>query len=226
MPLFSSAKISLGAASVAEQLKATRLKLGISLEQAANQIKVHQKYLEALENGDYYRVPDGIYTLSFLREYARYLGLDHKKIIAGFQSEKLVFRSDQGENLFSRQIVAARRMIVVPNLLKNILWGLLLFGCLIYLVVLLNNVFKAPVLKVLTPVDNLVTTEAKVLVSGYTEPEAEIAINDKAVIVSKEGEFNLAIELQPGINTIVVVAKKGSKTPSKIIKEVLLKVSE
>jgi len=226
MSWFKSNKISLGSASVSEQLKVTRLKLGLSLEQASKQTKISQKYLDALENGDYYKVPDGIYTLNFLREYAQYLGLDYKKIVAGFQTEKRVFRSGDRENLFSRQIVSSDKMIVVPNLVKNILWGILLLGCLVYLIVLLNNVFKPPVLKILTPVDNLITTDAKVLVSGYSEPETEVTVNDKPVIVSEAGEFNLSIELQPGVNTIVVIAKKGSKRPNKIVKEVLLKTSQ
>ena len=223
---FKSSKISLGSASVSEQLKTTRAKLGLSLDQVSEQTKISQKYLEALENGDYYKVPDGIYTLSFLKEYAQYLGLDHKKIISGFQTEKRVFRSDEKNNLFSRQVVTSNKMVIVPSLIKNILWGLLLFGCLIYIIVLLNNVFKPPVLKVLTPIDNLTTMEPNVLVSGYSEPETEVRVNEKPVIVSEEGEFNLTIELQPGVNTIVIIAKKGSKQPSKIVKEVLLKIGQ
>ena len=43
MPLFSSNKISLGSASVAEQLKVTRAKLGLSLDQVASRIKVNRK---------------------------------------------------------------------------------------------------------------------------------------------------------------------------------------
>lgn len=223
MSWFKSSKISLGSASVAEQLKVTRERLGLSLDQVADKIKVSPKYLQALENGDYYKVPDGIYTLSFLKQYAQCLGLDYKKIISGFQSEKLVFRSDQRENLFSRQVVGSEQLLIVPNLVKNILWGILLLGCLIYLIWLLNNVFKPPVLRVLTPVDNLATTESNLLVSGYTEPEVELAINERLVTVSAEGEFKLEVELKPGINTIVVVAKKGSKKPSQVVREVLLK---
>lgn len=223
MPLFSSNKISLGSASVAEQLKVTRAKLGLSLDQVASRIKVNRKYLEALENGDYYKVPDGIYTLNFLKEYAQCLGLDHKKIISGFQSEKRVFRSGEGEALFSRQVVGKEKMVVVPNLMKNILWSVLLLGCLLYLIILLNNIFKAPVLKVLMPIDNLVTNESMLRVSGYTEAEAELSINDRQVIVSPQGEFNLSLELAPGINTIVVVAKRGNKKPSRVVREVLLK---
>lgn len=226
MQIFKSSKISLGSASVSEQLKTIRNKLGLSLEQVAEQTKISQRYIEALEEGDYHKVPDGIYTLNFLREYAQYLGLDHKKIISGFQTEKRVFRSDEKNNLFSRQVVTSNKMVIVPSLIKNILWGLLLFGCLIYIIVLLNNVFKAPVLKVLTPIDNLTTMEPNVLVSGYSEPETEVRVNEKPVIVSEEGEFSLIIELQPGVNTIAIVAKKGSKQPSKVVKEVLLKTSQ
>lgn len=226
MSWFSSSKISLGSASVAEQLRVTRERLGLTLAQVAEKIKVNQKYLKALEDGDYYKVPDGIYTLSFLKQYAQYLGLDHKKIISGFQSEKLVFSSDQRENLFSRQVVASDQLLIVPNLLKNIMWAVLLVGCLVYLVWLLNNVYKPPVLRVLTPVDNLATEQVELLVTGYTEPEVELTINEKLVTVSQEGEFKLLVELQPGINTIVVVAKKGSKKPSQVTREVLLKVSQ
>jgi cytoskeletal protein RodZ len=226
MSWFNSSKISLGSASVAEQLRVTRERLGLSIAQVADKIKVSPKYLQALEDGDYYKVPDGIYTLSFLRQYAQYLGLDYKKIISGFQSEKSVFSSDQNENIFSRQVVGADKMLVVPNLVKNIIWSLLLLSCLVYLIWLMNNVFKAPMLKVLTPIDDLATVDSNLLVSGYSEPEAEVTINERSVTVSAEGEFNLGVELQPGINTIVVQAKKGSKKPSTVVKEVLLNLGQ
>jgi cytoskeleton protein RodZ len=48
----------------------------LSLADVEAQTRIRQKYLEALETGDYARLPRGATSRGFLRNYARFLGID------------------------------------------------------------------------------------------------------------------------------------------------------
>lgn len=72
---------------VGEMLRSTRQEKGISLREAEEATKIRRKYLEALENGTYNEIPGRVYALGFVRNYARYLGLDPAEVTARFKEE-------------------------------------------------------------------------------------------------------------------------------------------
>jgi cytoskeletal protein RodZ len=54
-------------------LRATK---GISLEQIAGATRITRRYLEAIERGEFQKLPPGIYALSYCRQYARAVECD------------------------------------------------------------------------------------------------------------------------------------------------------
>lgn len=73
--------------SVGQLLKEKRLERGLVLEDVADAMKIRRKYIEALENGNYSEIPDKVYTKSFLKIYADYLGLDRVYILKRYMDE-------------------------------------------------------------------------------------------------------------------------------------------
>ena len=63
-----------------------------------------------------------------------------------------------------------------------------------------------PDLIVLTPVEGLFTDQASLLVTGLSDPGAEVTINGVVVDVSVDGTFNHTLELEEGKNVIVTIA--------------------
>jgi cytoskeleton protein RodZ len=59
----------------------------LSLADVEEAIRVRQKYLEALEQGNYAALPPGAIARGFLRNYARYLDLDSAEILRMYTSE-------------------------------------------------------------------------------------------------------------------------------------------
>lgn len=57
----------------------------MSLEQAEEQTKIRRKYLEALEEEAFDVLPGRVYVRGFLRNYARFLGLDAEALVARFE---------------------------------------------------------------------------------------------------------------------------------------------
>ena len=74
--------------SLGEQLRAQRERKGITLEQAAADTRIREKFLTALEGGDYPALPGAVYTRGFLRNYAEYLDLETAELVALFQQER------------------------------------------------------------------------------------------------------------------------------------------
>ncbi len=63
-------------------LKACRLAKGVSLDSIAQSTKLSISQLEAIEGGDFARLPGGIYTTNYLRQYARAIGFEEVDLLS------------------------------------------------------------------------------------------------------------------------------------------------
>src|ERR1019366_4903899 len=68
-----------------ENLRREREMRGVSLEEISSATKISLRLLEAIESEDFSKLPGGIFSRSFIRTYARYLGLDEERVVADFQ---------------------------------------------------------------------------------------------------------------------------------------------
>jgi cytoskeletal protein RodZ len=63
-------------------VKNWRTKRGISLESIAASTKLSIRQLEAIESGDFKRLPGGIYTTNYIKQYARAIDFDEVDLLA------------------------------------------------------------------------------------------------------------------------------------------------
>jgi cytoskeleton protein RodZ len=73
--------------SIGQQLRKTRQDRDISLEQAARGTHIRLHYLQAIEAGDFNRLPSPVQIRGFLRAYAGYLGLDPEPLLNSLNGE-------------------------------------------------------------------------------------------------------------------------------------------
>ena len=73
------------AARVGEELREARNALGVSLEDAAAQLRINKRYLQALEEGRVKDLPGAAYAVGFVRSYATALGLDPDEAVRRFR---------------------------------------------------------------------------------------------------------------------------------------------
>lgn len=76
-----------GASRVGAELRAARLRLGWSLEEVANGLRIRLPFLEAIEEGRIGDLPGSAYAVGFVRTYANSLGLDPDEIARRFRAE-------------------------------------------------------------------------------------------------------------------------------------------
>ena len=72
------------AASFGEQLRLAREARGISLREISEQTRISIRYLEAIEAGEYKRLPGGIFNRSFIKAYAKHIGYDEKEALDNY----------------------------------------------------------------------------------------------------------------------------------------------
>jgi len=63
-------------------LSTIRRNRGISLQQIAESTKISIRSLEAIERGDFAKLPGGIYNTSYIKQYARAIDYDESAILA------------------------------------------------------------------------------------------------------------------------------------------------
>src|SRR6185503_8096813 len=68
-------------ASFGEELRREREIRGISLKEIADATKISKRFLEAIERNDHKTLPAPVFTRGFVREYARYLGLNAEDMV-------------------------------------------------------------------------------------------------------------------------------------------------
>lgn len=62
-------------------LSTIRKNRGITLQQIADSTKISVRSLEAIEREDFAKLPGGIYTTSYIRQYARAIDYDEAAIL-------------------------------------------------------------------------------------------------------------------------------------------------
>jgi transcriptional regulator with XRE-family HTH domain len=67
-----------------EQLKRERELRGVSLEEVAAATRIAPRFLEALENEQWDKLPGGVFNRGFIRAVGRYLGLDEDNLVSEY----------------------------------------------------------------------------------------------------------------------------------------------
>jgi cytoskeleton protein RodZ len=69
-----------------EILKKRREELGIDIREASDALKISSECLSAIENDIFDKLPVAVYTIGYIRCYAKYLDVDAEPVIANFVS--------------------------------------------------------------------------------------------------------------------------------------------
>jgi cytoskeletal protein RodZ len=78
------ARVKSATQAVAPQLELgnRRMKKGLSLEQIAESTKISIRFLRAIEDEEFHKLPGGIFNTSYLKQYASATGFEEEKLIA------------------------------------------------------------------------------------------------------------------------------------------------
>lgn len=69
---------------IGEALKEARESIGIQIQEAANDLKLRPSQIEQIESGNIEAFKDVFYLKNYIKEYAKYLGLNYDDLIDDF----------------------------------------------------------------------------------------------------------------------------------------------
>lgn len=199
--------------TVGHLLKTAREKKELTLLDVEKATKIRTKYINALENDKYDLLPSGTYAKGFIKNYAQFLNLPVKTLLA-------VFRRDFTENE-QGQIIP--RSMTSPISEKKIIWNpkhslITIISLVVVLVVgfiyYQYQTLTHPRLEITVPQQNEILIGPYITVSGITDPSSVISINGQLAVIDPNGSFSSTIEVPFGKNEVTIEASNtyGYKT--------------
>jgi cytoskeleton protein RodZ len=94
-------------------LREARENKGLTLAEVQEKTRINSRFLAALEEGDYSRLPTPVHVRGFLRNYARFLGLDPLPLVERYErvmeQETAVLPPDNGQQQMPEPLVPPRQ---------------------------------------------------------------------------------------------------------------------
>lgn len=73
---------------IGDLLKKLRTSKGLHLREVEESLHIRRSYLEAIEESEYEKIPNEVYARGFLKNYARFLGVNPEAALERFQKER------------------------------------------------------------------------------------------------------------------------------------------
>jgi cytoskeletal protein RodZ len=190
---------------IGEFLREARLKRGLNVVKLSRETKIKRDFVQAIESQDWGTLPEFPVVQGFVKNISSFLGEDEQKALALLRRdypprpEALIPKADIG-NKFTwtpRRTFAAG--VAAIFLLVAAYLGFQYYRFL-----------KPPRLEINTPQEGAVVRTEGLIVSGRTEPDVSVVVNDQPVTVGAEGNFETQIEIDETTEEIGVVATSRS----------------
>jgi cytoskeletal protein RodZ len=194
-------------------LHAARIDKKLDVEDVSRITRIRPQFIKALEADNYGDLPSATTTRGFIRNYAKFLGLNPEHLLAIFRRDFIENRQGQivprgvAEPVNPPSLWTPKTTIIAVVTLIFTVFGSYLF----YQYRLLTG---PPSLSVTSPSGDISLAQATVEVVGQTNPEAAVYVNGQLISLDKGGKFFFRLPLQPGPNQISVtaVAKSGRQS--------------
>ena len=191
--------------SVSSILKSARLKKGINLDEISRSLRIHTRFLTALEEGDYSVFSSAVHLKGFLKNYAAFLDLNVEEILAFFRRE---YPEEKGLTLTDPvKPLGATVAVITPERAVSGFIVLLVVAFFGYLFFQYRNFANAPDLSVSQPSRDYKTSESVINVSGKTNKDVVLRINGQEINLAEDGSFATPITLLDGVNELKFVSK-------------------
>lgn len=202
--------------TVGEILKKARTEKGLELDVIEKQLRIRKKFLEALEENAWERLPSLPYIKGFLRNYSLFLGLKPEEMVAIFRRQ---FSEQQKGRLIPEGLAHPLNEPLLKFTPQTAVFGVIavfLLFFLGYLILQFRSYTSPPNLVINKPTQGLVLNSNKIQIEGKTDIDAVVSVNNQKIALDRDGQFTTTISLLPGVNTITIesVSKYGKKKTS------------
>jgi len=182
-------------------LKDTRLDKCWELTEISKKLKIPVKSLAAIENEDVDNLPKEPYCSLIIKDYANFLGLNGQELVCLFRRD---FDQSSKKKANKKSFFS-----FTPQFTFTLSIGLLILLFTFYLVFEYIKFNQPPKLKVNWPNESTLSAQLFHL-TGITDPEATIRVNQDLIIIGDDGSFQKELDLEDGDNRIIIESKSPS----------------
>lgn len=206
--------------TVGEILKRARTEKKLDFEDIEKAIKIRKKFLIALEENAWDKLPSLPYIKGFIRNYSLYLGLKPDEMVAIFRRH---FRDKEKTGLLPSGLThpldePVFRFTPQIGLIGIVIAFLVLFSGYLFFQYL--SYTNPPNLVVTKPLEGEIIQTNKIQVDGKTDADAVISINNQKIALSGNGEFSTTLLLSPGVNSIIIESTSKSEKKKTITRTI------
>jgi cytoskeletal protein RodZ len=183
-------------------IKEARTRKKYSLSKLEEVTKIKKDFISALEKEDWGSLPEFPVLSGFVKSIAGALGAGEKSLLA-------LLRRDYPPKALSinPKPDVGDKFVWSPKLTFAVGVGVIMVLVLGYLGIQYKKFISPPSLSVLEPKEEQIVKERRVKVTGKTDGDAIVKINNQPVLLDSEGNFEAEIEIFEGTDEIVVKAQ-------------------
>lgn len=227
IPILMYARMTdLNKKTLGQRLRERREELRLSHRDTANELATSQKFVVALEEGNYKELTAKIYARGFLQRVIILFGLED-------EASSLLFQFEYEWDLFTKQEKAAfsyktpvekrKEWQITPGQIR---FGVITAGLVFVLSFLGIRIFgflRAPALVIHEPFDAEVRKNEPVMkISGQGQKESRLTVNGRELRMSEQGDFTDTIEMLPGLNILEFILENRFGKLAKVTRYVLV----
>jgi cytoskeletal protein RodZ len=190
--------------TVGQILKEERTKKNLTLEEIEHATKIRKKILLSLENGDWKSLPSTTFVKGLIKNYGRFLGLDHNELIAFYRRE--FDEKKETKKIIQPGKVKTHGFRLTPQMVTASVISIAVLLVVGYLFIQYQSFTGPPLLEITSPQDNIKVNNNEVTLVGKTWEDSVLKVNGETVQLSPGGTFSLPVGLNPGVNIITVTS--------------------
>ncbi|MBI5620697.1 helix-turn-helix domain-containing protein [Candidatus Gottesmanbacteria bacterium] len=212
--------------TVGSILKEARDAKRLTLDQVEAATKIRAKFLGAIEEDNYATLPSQAYAKGFVKNYAEFLGVPTPTILAFFRRQTQEIHKSAILPKGIAKSLNRTWLQLTPGKFLILLFSGLVIAFLVYLGIQYRQLQYPPEIVIDTPREASIVMTKKIEVLGNTDSDATVTVNGISVLVRTDGKFFDQVTLEPGANTITVIATSRYGKMSTVTRSVTFQSEE
>lgn len=204
--------------TIGKILKDARIEKRYSAIKVENLTRIKRDFIDAIEREDWNSLPPFPTVLGFVKSLAGALDLSEKNVTAvlkrDYPPKKL--------NINPKPDID-KKFVWSPRLTFLVGSGIVLLGIFGYLLFQYIRFISPPHLTLISPRPDQVVMQNTVLVSGSTDTDAKIVVNNQPVSVNEDGNFSVDLDVAKNTTEISVTATSRSGKATTVSRKITIK---
>lgn len=203
-----------------EYLRAARESFYYGIRDVAATTNISEKFLEAMEQGYYHKLPADVYVYGFLKKLGNLYQVDPEILIQQYKKERGIHDKMNKTRQQARSFTPPK-LAINPKTIGLFLLTTFIIFILGYLFYQVHAINKPPLLKITDPQDGAHINSSSLVIQGQTDPGTKLTIEgeNNNIFVDSQGNFKALIGIVPGEKILNIVATNnfGKETTKQLL---------